>query len=97
MCVCVCVYLSVCVGVLGEREWISTGVYVTPVMKTYISLPAQIVNKGWMVRDNYLTSFIFMVNLFVKPHMKTYLQYILRVWVRRECASAPQIMHILKF
>uniref|UniRef100_A0A8C5B255 TRPM8 channel-associated factor homolog n=1 Tax=Gadus morhua TaxID=8049 RepID=A0A8C5B255_GADMO len=34
----------------GKKEWISTGVYLTPGMKTYISLPAQIVNKGWMVQ-----------------------------------------------
>ncbi|CAL8349830.1 unnamed protein product [Lota lota] len=33
-----------------EEEWISTGLYLTPGMKTYISLPAQIVNKGWKVQ-----------------------------------------------
>ncbi|XP_061923993.1 TRPM8 channel-associated factor homolog [Entelurus aequoreus] len=33
----------------GE-EWISTGLYLSPGMKTYMALPAQIVNKGWKVQ-----------------------------------------------
>ena len=40
----VCVFLCV----LGS-EWISTGLYLSPGMKTYMSFPAQIVNKGWHV------------------------------------------------
>ncbi|CAL8337002.1 unnamed protein product [Boreogadus saida] len=42
--------LNVNANTAGEEEWISTGVYLTPGMKTYISLPAQIVNKGWKVQ-----------------------------------------------
>ncbi|KAK0155023.1 TRPM8 channel-associated factor [Merluccius polli] len=29
------------------QEWISTGLYLSPGMKTYMAIPAQIVNKGW--------------------------------------------------
>ncbi|XP_030236426.1 TRPM8 channel-associated factor homolog [Gadus morhua] len=31
-------------------EWISTGLYLSPGMKTYMAFPAQIVNKGWHVQ-----------------------------------------------
>ncbi|XP_073345134.1 TRPM8 channel-associated factor homolog [Pagrus major] len=35
----------------GERdEWISTGLYLSPGMKTYISLPEEIVNKEWKIQ-----------------------------------------------
>ncbi|KAM9317880.1 TRPM8 channel-associated factor homolog isoform 1-T2 [Pholidichthys leucotaenia] len=33
----------------GE-EWISTGLYLSPGMKTYMSIPAEIVNKGWQIQ-----------------------------------------------
>lgn len=33
----------------GE-EWISTGLYLSPGMKTYMALPPQIVDKGWKVQ-----------------------------------------------
>ncbi|KAM4741993.1 TRPM8 channel-associated factor homolog isoform 1-T2 [Anableps anableps] len=33
----------------GE-EWISTGLYLSPGMKTYVAIPAQIVNKGWQIQ-----------------------------------------------
>ena len=39
----------VVVCVSGGEEWISTGLYLSPGMKTYISLPEEIVNKGWQV------------------------------------------------
>lgn len=44
---------------LGGVEWISTGLYLLPGMKTTLSLPAAIINKGWKVLsysqlvDNY--------------------------------------------
>ena len=47
---CVLVWLCVHVFVLGGEEWISTGLYLSPGMKTYISVPSQIVNKGWQVQ-----------------------------------------------
>ncbi|XP_073347236.1 TRPM8 channel-associated factor homolog [Pagrus major] len=35
----------------GEgEEWISTGLYLSPGMKTYISLPEEIVNKEWKIQ-----------------------------------------------
>ncbi|XP_031139639.1 TRPM8 channel-associated factor homolog [Sander lucioperca] len=34
----------------GGEEWISTGLYLSPGMKTYISMPAEIVNKGWKIQ-----------------------------------------------
>ncbi|XP_073343163.1 TRPM8 channel-associated factor homolog [Pagrus major] len=33
-----------------REEWISTGLYLSPGMKTYISLPAEIVNKEWQIQ-----------------------------------------------
>ncbi|KAK5610691.1 hypothetical protein CRENBAI_001289 [Crenichthys baileyi] len=33
----------------GE-EWISTGLYLSPGMKTYMAIPAEIVNKGWQIQ-----------------------------------------------
>lgn len=35
--------------VLGCEEWISTGLYISPGMKTYISVPPEIVGKNWQV------------------------------------------------
>ncbi|KAJ8256551.1 hypothetical protein COCON_G00187030 [Conger conger] len=34
----------------GGDEWKSTGLYLSPGMKTYLSIPPQIVNKGWKVQ-----------------------------------------------
>ncbi|KAF1393752.1 hypothetical protein PFLUV_G00019280 [Perca fluviatilis] len=34
----------------GEMEWISTGLYLSPGMKTEIIIPANIVNKSWMIQ-----------------------------------------------
>ncbi|XP_051252627.1 LOW QUALITY PROTEIN: TRPM8 channel-associated factor homolog [Dicentrarchus labrax] len=34
----------------GGEEWISTGVYLTPGMKTYMAIPAELVNKGWKIQ-----------------------------------------------
>ncbi|KAJ4935619.1 hypothetical protein JOQ06_017150 [Pogonophryne albipinna] len=31
----------------AAEEWISTGLYLSPGMKTYIAMPEEIVNKGW--------------------------------------------------
>ncbi|XP_028275278.1 TRPM8 channel-associated factor homolog isoform X2 [Parambassis ranga] len=37
------------VNTAGE-EWISTGLYLCPGMKTYMAMPAKIVNKGWQIQ-----------------------------------------------
>lgn len=42
---CVCFY----VHVSGWEEWLSTGLYLSPGMKTYLAIPAEIVNNGWQV------------------------------------------------
>ncbi|KAG7277053.1 hypothetical protein CRUP_025463 [Coryphaenoides rupestris] len=42
--------LNVDANTADQEEWISTGLYLSPGMKTYISLPEQIVNKGWKVQ-----------------------------------------------
>ncbi|XP_071753342.1 TRPM8 channel-associated factor homolog [Centroberyx gerrardi] len=34
----------------GGEEWLSTGLYLSPGMKTYMAMPAEIVNKGWKVQ-----------------------------------------------
>ncbi|MFT7803515.1 TRPM8 channel-associated factor 2-like [Arapaima gigas] len=34
----------------GMEEWKSTGLYLSPGMRTYISFPSQIVGKGWVVQ-----------------------------------------------
>ena len=43
------VYVCVCVCVSGGEEWISTGLYLSPGMKTFLAIPAEIANKGWQV------------------------------------------------
>uniref|UniRef100_UPI0037E7EEFB TRPM8 channel-associated factor homolog n=1 Tax=Semicossyphus pulcher TaxID=241346 RepID=UPI0037E7EEFB len=42
--------VTVNVNTSGGEEWVSTGLYLSPGMKTYIALPAKIVNKGWKVQ-----------------------------------------------
>ncbi|KAM4627719.1 TRPM8 channel-associated factor homolog isoform 1-T2 [Polymixia lowei] len=34
----------------GGEEWISTGLYLSPGMKTYMAMPEEILNKGWKVQ-----------------------------------------------
>ncbi|XP_071351951.1 TRPM8 channel-associated factor homolog [Trachinotus anak] len=38
------------VNTAGGEEWISTGLYLSPGMKTYMAIPAHLVNKGWKVQ-----------------------------------------------
>ncbi|XP_020500004.1 TRPM8 channel-associated factor homolog [Labrus bergylta] len=42
--------VTINVDTAGGLEWVSTGLYLSPGMKTYISLPARIVNKGFKVQ-----------------------------------------------
>uniref|UniRef100_A0A8C5DN93 Peptidase M60 domain-containing protein n=1 Tax=Gouania willdenowi TaxID=441366 RepID=A0A8C5DN93_GOUWI len=39
-------------------EWISTGLYLSPGMRTSISLPTSMVNKGWMVQIGCQTDYL---------------------------------------
>ncbi|KAI9541299.1 hypothetical protein NQZ68_031627 [Dissostichus eleginoides] len=34
----------------AAEEWISTGLYLSPGMKTYIAMPEEMVNKGWKIQ-----------------------------------------------
>ncbi|KAK5868482.1 hypothetical protein PBY51_009491 [Eleginops maclovinus] len=34
----------------AAEEWISTGLFLSPGMKTYIAMPEEIVNKGWKIQ-----------------------------------------------
>lgn len=42
----------------GGEEWISTGLYLSPGMKTYISIPAVIVNKEWKIQIGCQTDYL---------------------------------------
>uniref|UniRef100_A0A8C4IF57 Peptidase M60 domain-containing protein n=1 Tax=Dicentrarchus labrax TaxID=13489 RepID=A0A8C4IF57_DICLA len=42
--------IKINVNTAGEEEWISTGVYLTPGMKTYMVIPAELVNNGWKIQ-----------------------------------------------
>ncbi|XP_033832545.1 TRPM8 channel-associated factor homolog [Periophthalmus magnuspinnatus] len=42
--------VSINVDTAGGEEWVSTGLYLSPGMKTYISIPASIVDKKWNVQ-----------------------------------------------
>ncbi|XP_030253320.1 TRPM8 channel-associated factor homolog [Sparus aurata] len=43
----------------GGEEWISTGLYLSPGMKTYISLPEEIVNKDWKIQIGCQTDHLY--------------------------------------
>ncbi|KAM8905010.1 TRPM8 channel-associated factor homolog isoform 1-T2 [Spinachia spinachia] len=38
------------VNTAGAHEWISTGVYLSPGMKTYVAMPTEIINKDWKIQ-----------------------------------------------
>ncbi|XP_051814054.1 TRPM8 channel-associated factor homolog [Acanthochromis polyacanthus] len=42
--------IKIHVNTAGGEEWISTGLYLSKGMKTYIAIPAEIVNKGWQIQ-----------------------------------------------
>nr|XP_014268336.2 TRPM8 channel-associated factor homolog [Maylandia zebra]XP_014268337.2 TRPM8 channel-associated factor homolog [Maylandia zebra] len=42
--------IKVDVDTADREEWISTGLYLSPGMKTYIAIPPQIVNKDWKIQ-----------------------------------------------
>ncbi|XP_071392001.1 TRPM8 channel-associated factor homolog [Centroberyx affinis] len=42
----------------GGEEWLSTGLYLSPGMKTYLAMPAEIVNKGWKVQIGCQTDYL---------------------------------------
>ncbi|XP_045928725.1 TRPM8 channel-associated factor homolog [Micropterus dolomieu] len=42
--------IKINVNTAGGEEWISTGLYLSSGMKTYMAIPAEIVNKGWKIQ-----------------------------------------------
>ncbi|KAM3616936.1 uncharacterized protein V6R79_026419 [Siganus canaliculatus] len=42
--------IKINVNTAEREEWLSTGLYLSPGMKTYLAIPAQIVNKGWKIQ-----------------------------------------------
>ncbi|XP_044057274.1 TRPM8 channel-associated factor homolog isoform X2 [Siniperca chuatsi] len=42
--------IKINVNTTGGEEWISTGFYLSPGMKTYVAIPAEIVNKNWKIQ-----------------------------------------------
>ncbi|XP_077396866.1 TRPM8 channel-associated factor homolog [Festucalex cinctus] len=50
--------IPVNVNTAEKEEWISTGLYLSQGMKTYIAMPAQIVNKGWKVQIGCQTDYL---------------------------------------
>uniref|UniRef100_A0A667YGY2 Peptidase M60 domain-containing protein n=1 Tax=Myripristis murdjan TaxID=586833 RepID=A0A667YGY2_9TELE len=42
----------------GADTWLSTGLYLSPGMRTYMSMPAEIVNKGWKVQIGCQTDYL---------------------------------------
>ncbi|XP_036392743.1 TRPM8 channel-associated factor homolog [Megalops cyprinoides] len=42
----------------GSEEWKSTGLYLSPGMKTHMAIPSQIVGKGWKVQIGCQTDYV---------------------------------------
>ncbi|XP_070685333.1 TRPM8 channel-associated factor homolog [Pempheris klunzingeri] len=42
--------IKINVNTSEREEWISTGLYLSPGMKTYVAIPAEIVNKEWKIQ-----------------------------------------------
>ncbi|XP_029704826.1 TRPM8 channel-associated factor homolog [Takifugu rubripes] len=50
--------IKINVDTAGGFEWISTGLYLSPGMKTNLTLPAAIVNKGWKLQIGCQTDYL---------------------------------------
>ncbi|XP_026224886.1 TRPM8 channel-associated factor homolog isoform X2 [Anabas testudineus] len=50
--------IQINVNTAGGAEWISTGLYLSPGMKTYIAIPAEIINKDWKIQIGCQTDFL---------------------------------------
>lgn len=50
--------ININVDTAGGDEWISTGLYLSPGMKTYVAMPAATVNKGWKVQIGCQTDYL---------------------------------------
>ncbi|XP_010768591.1 protein FAM115-like [Notothenia coriiceps] len=50
--------IRITVNTADENEWISTGLYLSPGMKTEMILPANIVNKNWTIQIGCQTDYL---------------------------------------
>lgn len=50
--------VPISVNAAGGQEWVSTGLYLCPGMRTYMSMPPEIVGKGWKVQIGCQTDYI---------------------------------------
>ncbi|XP_076590440.1 TRPM8 channel-associated factor homolog [Chaetodon auriga] len=50
--------IKINVQTAGGKEWISTGLYLSPGIKTYVVIPAEIVNKGWKIQIGCQTDYL---------------------------------------
>uniref|UniRef100_A0A667Y1R6 Peptidase M60 domain-containing protein n=1 Tax=Myripristis murdjan TaxID=586833 RepID=A0A667Y1R6_9TELE len=53
----------------GADTWLSTGLYLSPGMKTKMTMPAEIVNKGWRVQIGCQTDYLNHEELKRAPHV----------------------------
>ncbi|XP_028321251.1 TRPM8 channel-associated factor homolog [Gouania willdenowi] len=50
--------LKIDVDTAGAMEWMSTGLYLSPCMGTILTVPKEIINKGWKIQIGCHTDFI---------------------------------------
>lgn len=50
--------LKINANTAGREEWISTGLYLSPGMKTYVALPAEFVNNRWKIQIGCQTDYL---------------------------------------
>ncbi|XP_063350233.1 TRPM8 channel-associated factor homolog [Pelmatolapia mariae] len=59
--------IKVDVDTADREEWISTGLYLSPGMKTYIAIPPQIVNKDWKIQIGCQTDSLHKNDVLKRP------------------------------
>uniref|UniRef100_A0A3Q3LYL4 TRPM8 channel-associated factor homolog n=1 Tax=Mastacembelus armatus TaxID=205130 RepID=A0A3Q3LYL4_9TELE len=50
--------IKINVNTADGEEWISTGLYLSPGMKTFLSMPPEIINKGWKIQIGCQTDYL---------------------------------------
>ncbi|KAF7647981.1 hypothetical protein LDENG_00163820 [Lucifuga dentata] len=50
--------IQIDVNTAGWKEWVSTGLYLSPGMRTYIAVPDEMMNKGWKVQIGCQTDYL---------------------------------------
>ncbi|XP_005953684.1 TRPM8 channel-associated factor homolog, partial [Haplochromis burtoni] len=59
--------IKVDVDTADKEEWISTGLYLSPGMKTYIAIPPQIVKKNWKIQIGCQTDSLHKNDVLKRP------------------------------